>query len=198
MIDPNQILNDPTFAQYLADLEAALQDTHLLGVDAGYQGIQAETNLTPAFSLNNPYVSNAVQDLAQKITSISDTTRDYVRDVIQAGIDNGSTLEEMADALQQSSAFDASRAMTIARTESRVAYNSGATAAMRSLGAEQVYVSDGEDFDEECASVDGTIQDIDWADDNPVQHPRCTRAFAPVPADEEVDLSDQAEPPEAD
>jgi hypothetical protein len=67
----------------------------------------------------------------------------------------------------------------IAQTETAVAFNTGAVLSYREAGIEKVEVLDG-DEDEDCASVNGTTQTLEWAMDNPVAHPHCTRAFSPV------------------
>jgi len=43
-----------------------------------------------------------------------------------------------------------------------------------------VQVSDGTDFDDACREADGQVWSLDDAAANPLQHPRCTREFAPV------------------
>lgn len=170
--------------QYITELEQLIAELHVQGVQDGYDSLSGEPVPPGAFTLQNQYVSAAVSGLAGKIKNVSETTRQNVRDIIQSGIDDGLSIPDIAALLSASEAFSDYRATMIARTESRVAYNQGAVAAMKTLGTNYVYIDDG-DKDDPCAEVSGTIQTIDWFAENPVSHPQCTRAGAPVPADEE-------------
>jgi hypothetical protein len=79
-----------------------------------------------------------------------------------------------------------SRAGLIARTEIANANNLTGTAAYRDSGlVERVEVFDGTE-DDACAAADGQIWTLDEADANPIEHPNCQRAFAPVFASEEA------------
>lgn len=60
--------------------------------------------------------------------------------------------------------------------------NIGTGLGAKSAGYTHVHVMDG-DQDEECAAVNGTTQTVEWLLENPVAHPHCVRAAAPVVPD---------------
>lgn len=120
-------------------------------------------------------------EIGRRIVGINATTRADVARIVTLALDEGVSLDELAKRLR--GLFTETykgRAMTVARTESAHHYNQGSVHAYReSSVVEAVTVYDG-DQDDECASVNGTRQTLDWADANPTQHPNCTRVFAPV------------------
>jgi hypothetical protein len=123
--------------------------------------------------------------IGERITQISDTTREWVRDAVVAELDSAEGLsvrqlaETLANAAENSRAFDPSRSLMIARTEVAIAYNHGASLGYRQDGATEVMVSDG-DGDDACAEADGQVWTIDEALDNPIEHPNCERSFTPI------------------
>ncbi len=66
------------------------------------------------------------------------------------------------------------------RTRTALAYNTGTIVKAREEGVTRFEVFDGLS-DELCASANGTIVNEEWARANPIAHPNCRRAFAPVP-----------------
>ncbi len=79
--------------------------------------------------------------------------------------------------------FSASRAETIARTETAIAYAKASVAAWDALGVQKVHIYDGTDWDEPCRKVHNTIQTKAWYYAHPVSHPNCRRAAGPVRED---------------
>lgn len=116
-----------------------------------------------------------------RITGINDTTRQAVIEAIREGFALSLTVNEIADRIEALPAFDDARAEMVARTESGYAYNFAAVSSYREYGVEKVEVIDG-DEDEPCAAANGSIWTLDEANDNPLEHPNCTRDFAPVAA----------------
>lgn len=75
----------------------------------------------------NPYIARRAQEIAQSITRINDTTRERFRRVIERSIADGDTVSETARALRKELPnINASRQLTIARTELNNAYSNGA------------------------------------------------------------------------
>lgn len=137
--------------------------------------------LVGAFDLPMTEVNRVTSELATRITGIVETTREQVRAVVAQKLTDGASIADIRDALRgmYREAY-AGRSETIARTESAVAYNQGSILAYRESGlVKRVTVYDG-DYDSVCQGLNGTTQTLDWAASNPVQHPRCTRAFAPI------------------
>jgi SPP1 gp7 family putative phage head morphogenesis protein len=65
---------------------------------------------------------------------ISDSTRDMIQGVVAGSIDDGATMDELADQLEQSFAFSPERAEMIARTETRMADMGGQMEAYQASG----------------------------------------------------------------
>jgi hypothetical protein len=72
-------------------------------------------------------------------------------------------------------------AETVAMTEAVHAYNEAALDVYEATGATEVYVEDGEDHDEPCVEANGSVWTIDHAREHRLEHPRCRRAFLPLP-----------------
>lgn len=133
-----------------------------------------------SFSQTNPLVKKTIGGLGKQIRGVSDTVRDRAVGIVAKGLDAGHSVQEIAKQLREIGLDDTkNRAKLIARTETATAYNKGAVLAYRQAEISRVKVLDG-DGDEICAEVDGTEQTLDWAEENPIGHPGCVRAFVPV------------------
>ena len=73
-----------------------------------------------------------------------------------------------------------SRAEMIARTEAAYAAANGDIAGFRETGVEYVEISDGTDFDEECALADGQVWTLDEYEANDLEHPNCGRSASAI------------------
>jgi hypothetical protein len=132
------------------------------------------------FDLTNPRVQDKIDTLAKKVRNVPETTRDSIRGWVKAGTQLGWSPEQIARRIREDGeVISKSRATTIARTESAVAYQGGTVLAYRDAGVEKVRVLDG-DEDAECAEADGQVWTLDEAEANPIAHPNCTRAFTAV------------------
>lgn len=152
---------------YQALLEDAFLDAADLGVDV-------------TFELQNEFVQGTLDQLAKQIRSVAETTKDDVRRLVGQQAENGWSVEELQKQIRaKGDIASRSRALTIARTETGTAYNLGAVASYRAGGVTHVDVLDGDD-DEPCASANGARWTLEEAEQNPLGHPNCTRAFSPV------------------
>jgi hypothetical protein len=132
------------------------------------------------FDLTNPRVQDKIDDLAKKVRNVPETTRESIRGWVKAGTEDGWSVDKIAKRIREDGQeISKSRSVTIARTESAVAYSGGAILAYREQGIEKVEVLDG-DEDAECAEANGQVWTLDKAEENPIGHPNCTRAFSPV------------------
>lgn len=125
----------------------------------------------------------ATKRAGELVTEIDETTRKRVAELTEQSIAEGWSTDKLASELDEAGVFGEARAETIARTEIAIAQNRGQTDALKAAGFTHVRVYDG-DADQECAAADGQVWTLDEADANPIAHPNCTRAFAPVAADE--------------
>lgn len=127
-------------------------------------------------------VEKVVDRLANNITGISNSTKDEVRALIEreTAREAGTSVDRIASQLREMGLNNSkSRAQTIARTESATAYNLGATTAYKEAGIERVTVLDG-DEDEACAEANGQVWTLEEAEEEPIAHPNCQRAFSPL------------------
>lgn len=151
--------------------QALLEDAFL---DAAQDGVDV------AFSLDNPYVQTVLDRLAKQIRDVAETTKQEIQMLVGQQAGNGWSNEELAQAIRDAGITRSqTRSLTIARTESGTAYNQGAIAAYKAGGITHVDVLDG-DEDEPCASANGARWTVEEAENNPLGHPNCTRAFSPV------------------
>lgn len=161
-------------------------------IDEGYRSVAEEQAETEAdkydleWDKEDPFVDRWFTNyVGERITQIDETTRSIVRDELQSAFEDGQaeSVQDLAGRLRDitadSAAFSPSRALMIARTETAIAYNTGAVLSYRQNGIDEVEVSDG-DEDEECSEADGEVWDLDEALSNPTAHPNCRRSFAPV------------------
>ena len=68
----------------------------------------------------------------------------------------------------------------IARSETARYQNQGALNRYDINNITHVGVLDGMDFDAECAAANGSIWEINFARNNELEHPNCTRSFFPI------------------
>lgn len=143
-----------------------------------------------AFDLNDPAVTELLADAGNRIGQISKTTLEAVRDLLQLGSDNGWSIDHLVrgdpangtpglrDIVTQTYK---GRARTIARTELGNAQNKAAYNRFFGAGVTKVYVLDDGigDEDEPCVAVNQAVKPIEWMVDNLLEHPNCTRAYAP-------------------
>lgn len=151
--------------------QALIEDAFLDASDAGVDA---------TFSLDNPYVQTVLDQLAKQVRAVAETTKDEIRMLVGQQAGNGWSNEELAQAIIDAGVTrSATRAMTISRTESGNGYNRGAIAAYRTADVTHVDVLDGDD-DPICAAANGARWTLEEAEQNPLGHPNCTRAFSPV------------------
>ena len=100
-------------------------------------------------------------------------------DVIAEAFAQGLAPGQVADLIEEATAFDDARAELIARTETALVYNEAAIESFREYGVERVDVIDG-DEDDECAEANGQVWTLEEAEANPLAHPQCVRDFSPV------------------
>jgi phage portal protein BeeE len=121
------------------------------------------------------------RSVGERITGINLTTRDKIAGIIAEGFDKGLSPADVANLIEDSTAFDAARAELIARTETALAYNESALRSYNEFGISTVEAIDG-DEDAECAERNGKVYPLDEAL-SITDHPNGTLDWAPVKAD---------------
>jgi HK97 family phage portal protein len=149
------------------------------------QGIPAS-----AYDIANPYVQTVLGEVGTRIQGINQTTINDVRKVVGDALDEGVTMDDLASRLK--GLFQEtykSRSLAVARTESQVAYNLGATAAGKDSGVvDYAELMDNPDHDTDpgsdgltCASRNGLIVPLDNVPMHvSAEHPNGTLAVALV------------------
>lgn len=138
-----------------------------------------------AFSLDNPFVQDVLEQLAKNVRGIADTTRSDIQMLIGQQAGNGWSMEELSQAIiDQGVTQNESRAMLIARTESAHAYSLGSQAAWKQSGVVDRKEWLASDPCEICAPLSGLVVELDeeFADgiSEPPAHPNCRCALQPV------------------
>jgi HK97 family phage portal protein len=137
------------------------------------------SELGVAFELPNPAVEEALRLAAGNISGITETTRASVQEALVAGQQAGEGVESIARRLRDLPAFNPPRARVVARTELANTTNISALTSYRESGVVLgVRVLDG-DADAACAAMNGRVFRLDQPP-AALEHPSCTRAFAPL------------------
>lgn len=184
----DDLLTDDDFLS----LETVLKSYVVQLVEASWETWNAALDIDVAFELSDPAVVVAQRSAAQRIVNIAETTRDAVRALLVQGAEEGWTIDDLVigDATRPGlrdlvAQTYRGRARTIARTELGEAQQRASIARFGSAGADRVYVLDNgmEDSDPRCTELNGTVQTLEWAGANTLQHPNCVRCFAPYYGD---------------
>lgn len=174
-----------------ARLEDLVQRYFVQVMQASWNTWNAALGVEVAFDLVDETVTNVLRTAATRVRMIDSTTRDEIRSLLQYANENGWSIDQIVagdaeggirglrDVVEQTYAR---RAETIARTELGTAQNNAATDRYQRNGVQTVLVMDNglDDDDEPCKEADGAEWTLEEAMDNPLEHPNCTRAFAPL------------------
>lgn len=173
-----------------AELERIVMRSYIEIIQASWDYFNASLGVEVAFDLADPAVTAILAQAGTRVKDIDTTTLQALRDALQHGSDEGWSIDHLVrgdpannipgirDLVQQTYK---GRAKTIARTELGNAQNGAAIGRYAAAGVDKVFVMDNglDDDDEPCQQVNGTVQTLRWANENPLEHPNCTRAFAP-------------------
>lgn len=122
------------------------------------------------------------------IDSVSETTRDRLRELVAQAIREGWSNDQLADALLGDDAFSGSRAEMIARTETADADVQGNLIGWKESGvvAQKQWIVAQDQVCDICEPFDGMIVDLDeeFPEGDPPAHPNCRCDVLPVLADD--------------
>lgn len=115
------------------------------------------------------------------VSAITKTLKTKLSDAVKKARKENATLAEIQALLQaEISDWAQEKAYDIALTEATRGYNEATIEVAEKSGFENVMVSDGKEDDGPCIDADGEIWTLQRARENPLQHPRCRRAFVPI------------------
>lgn len=181
MADPLDSLDDGSaLATLMRHLYPRLLESAF--VDAAAQG------LTVTWTLDNPFVQDVLDALAEQVQAVAETTRDEIRALVGRQASEGWSLEQLAAELDHlAEVRSATRAEVIARTETARAYSLGSLAAYTVSGqvAATEWLTAGDEREcAICAPLDGTQAALGQSFDGgiffPPAHPNCRCAVRPV------------------
>lgn len=171
----------------LTDLMLRFYET--AGVQA-FSDASAQLGVSIDWSLANPNVQRIRDQLAKNIVGIHQTTVDDVARIVADSLDEGVTLEQLADRLtDQFEETYRGRAMTVARTESQVAYNTASALGYQESGVvDECELADNPDHDTDpgsdgltCAERNGLVVPLsDVQKHIDAEHPNGSLAVLPV------------------
>lgn len=166
---------------------------------------------TLSFNRNDPEVVALVRTLGDRITMISEATRNGVRELLSEGYQHGWSIDHIVSGDPNTGVpglrdtvsgltyrgpggklihiTPEQRARMVARTELGTAQNRTTYARYAAAGVERVRVLDDgfENSHEFCRAISGKVVPMSWAQGHALCHPNCVRAFAPefdAPVDE--------------
>jgi SPP1 gp7 family putative phage head morphogenesis protein len=175
------------------EYQRKIADAYLKGIQERVEDAEAEVGMGISFDVTHPdAIRYALEQSADLVKGINDTTRDDLREVLAEGLAEGKEIDDIADDI--STVFDVakgSRAETIARTETSSAYVWGSNRAYKDAGIEKkewllAPDYDPADDDGECEEFDGMIVNVedDFNGEEPPLHPRCRCDIAAVDTEE--------------
>lgn len=140
--------------------------------ETAFEAASGQLGVEIDWSLSNQYLRQIADLLGYRITDINETTRQQIEALITEALLAGTTIHELGDKI--TGLFDqtyASRHLTIARTESMIAYGQASTVAFQASGVvSQVQVADNRSHTESypnaadgltCAQRDGLVVALD-------------------------------------
>lgn len=198
----------PGFEDYLITPEDALElrmmlERAYLSVAAGsWEILNLMVESIIAFDQTNPAITAALANSGNQVTAITEETKRSLREALQYANEHGWSIQDLIDGDANQPGLLAiikqtyqGRAENVARTELGLAQNNTTYARYKSAGVEHVMVFDNgfPNSHEFCRVVDGKVVTLDWMERNPLQHPRCVRAFGAI-FDYQGDVFEEEQP----
>lgn len=194
--DEGDLLNDRDAEQ----LAGILRRYYVEVLVASWEGWNLELGEEIRFDENDPLVTELLGDAGKRIRDITDTTRGALRDLLRYGNEAGWSIEDLVAGDEERDGIRKlvsetyrGRAQTIARTELGNAQNRATVGRYARAGVPSVKIYDNgfENSHPTCKWIDGQIRPLAWTESdhpgegpkgvrNPLQHPRCVRAFGAV------------------
>lgn len=178
----NRIAKELLDKQYLQMTETVWKDV-----------VSKQVGTALAFDLNARGVGRILDKVGTRITGMTESSQMRLSWRIESGINAGQSTDKIEGTVRdllRSWGEPGNRAHIIALTETGNAYNLAATEGYRESGlVERVQVYDGPDCGwtehDDPDLADGSTRTLEEAEEYPLSHPHCQRAFGPVVLTEE-------------
>jgi len=174
--------HDFTSASIMQTLSDGLSKFYGVGWNGGWGNIskaaeKAEVTVTMDSMVGSQMIADYAETRAdQLIKGLTDTTKGFVYKTISDGIVDEKPWEDIKDDLKKNYAFSSSRAETIARTESAVAYNTGYAKVGKESGCvKSLMVTDEANCGRPICTEANGEKPLEWLAEHPIGHPNCTR-----------------------
>lgn len=146
----------------------------------------SELGIEVAFDLDNPFVQEVLDFLAEQVRSVAETTKEEIRVAVGQAAAEGWSTEQLRDKLAEMAEIrSTTRAGVIARSETAAAYSRGSILYYKETGVvegKEWLTADG--ACEICEPLNGKVVGLDeeFAPGvlHPGAHPDCHCAVAPV------------------
>lgn len=173
----SRLRNSPAWKTFSDRVEAVLMDAARRSVS---QSVMQSGRVVDE-DLDYDAIAESVVKRPEGLRAIVRTTKERLLSRIADKLDAKDVTQQMIQAEVQTFAREWSdedgHSMTIALSEAVESYNEGTLSVAEILGLTEVYVSDGEEHDQECADANGQLWPIAHARANRKAHPRCRRNF---------------------
>ena len=134
----------------------------------------------------NQLTAKLRQGVTVQVNGMSNTLRLRMARIAEEAAHAGATPEEVASALEHAWREEMPwRARAIGADVSIRARNEAMLYTYAAAGADQVDVTDGEQYDEPCRTANGQRWSIEEARRRPLEHPHCIRQFWPIRPDDD-------------
>lgn len=174
-----RIRSSAAWTAFRRSVAKALEDGAQRAASAGVM----QSGLAPEDEIDYEELVKGVVYRPQGLRSVLSTLRERVVKRVKAARDADAERGDYEAAVREViSEWTASQALTIADTEATEAYNEATLTAAEMSGVANVFVTDGDDFDEPCRAANGEVWTISQARERRTEHPRCRRAFLPIGA----------------
>lgn len=156
---------------------------------ASWEYLNVALDETIDLDLTNPAITKLLEKAAKQVRGIDQETRQAVIDLLKTANDNGWSIYDLVHGKDGHTGLEdlvaqtyRGRAEAIARTELGNAQNGASFERYKAGGVKHVMVFDNGFANSHpfCTEIDGKVVTLEWMERNPLQHPRCVRAFGPV------------------
>ena len=172
------------------ELKRVLNVYALMIIQETWSFWNATLEIEAAFDVTDPRIAKiAAKITGMQLADITKSTRKKLQQLLEHAAREGWSIQQIISGDEDWPGIRdlvtetyKGRYEAIARTELGMAQNLGSAERFVDMGATHAHVFDNNmpNSHEFCVQVDGHVVTIEWMMNNPLQHPRCVRAFGPV------------------